>query len=169
MADQILGFTFIILKCHHLGKPAQGPRLHPGSAAPRRSPGSCSPVCVSCSVGSDSLWPHGLSMEFSRQEYWSGWPFPSPGDLPDTGIEPASPALQADSLPSELQGKPSCSAWLPASLSPNPGDGYRAAAEEASLAIPEHQWARLRQRYLLPPAGGAEGPLSLSISLAFFE
>ena len=37
-------------------------------------------------------------MEFSRQEYWSGFPFPSPGDLPDPGIEPESPALQADSL-----------------------------------------------------------------------
>ena len=117
MADQILGFTFIILKCHHLGKPAQGPRLHPGSAAPRWGPSSCSPVCVSRSVMSDSLWPHGLSMEFSRQEYWSAWPFPFPGDLPDTGIEPASPALQADSLPSEVQGKPSPSPWLPASLS----------------------------------------------------
>ena len=41
------------------------------------------------------------SMEFSRQEYWSGLPFPSPGDLPDTEIEPRSPALQADALLSE--------------------------------------------------------------------
>ena len=40
-------------------------------------------------------------MEFSRQEYWSGLPFPSPRDLPDPGIEPMSPALQADTLPSE--------------------------------------------------------------------
>ena len=40
-------------------------------------------------------------MEFSRQEYWSGLPFPSPGDLPNSGIEPGSPALQANSLPSE--------------------------------------------------------------------
>ena len=47
-----------------------------------------------------------LSMGFSRQEYWSGLPFPSPGDLPDTGIEPGSPALQADSLSTELRGKP---------------------------------------------------------------
>ena len=39
-----------------------------------------------------------LSMGFSRQEYWSGLPFPSPGDLPNSGIEPGSPALQADSL-----------------------------------------------------------------------
>ena len=47
-----------------------------------------------------------LSTEFSRQEYWSGLPFPTPGDLPDSGIEPASlksPALQADSLPVEPQ------------------------------------------------------------------
>ena len=42
-----------------------------------------------------------LSMEFSRQEYWIWLPFPSPGDLPDPGIEPTSPALQADSLPSD--------------------------------------------------------------------
>ena len=41
-----------------------------------------------------------------RQEYWSGLPFPSPGDLPDTGIEPGFPVLQADSLPSETPGKP---------------------------------------------------------------
>ena len=39
-----------------------------------------------------------LSIEFSRQKYWSGLPFPSPGDLPDPGIEPGYPALQADSL-----------------------------------------------------------------------
>ena len=45
-------------------------------------------------------------MEFSTQEYWSGLPFPSPGDLPDPVIEPGSPALQADSLPSERQGSP---------------------------------------------------------------
>ena len=41
------------------------------------------------------------SMEFSKQEYWSGLPFPSPGDLPNLGIEPGSPALQADTLLSE--------------------------------------------------------------------
>ena len=43
---------------------------------------------------------------FSRQEYWSGQPFPSPGYLPNPGIKPRSPALQADSLPAEPQGKP---------------------------------------------------------------
>ena len=48
-----------------------------------------------------------LSMRFSRQGYWSGLPFSSPGDIPNPGIEPRSSALQADSLPTELQGKPS--------------------------------------------------------------
>ena len=58
---------------------------------------SCPTLCnpMDCSL------PGSSSMEFSRQEYWSGWPFPSPGDLPNSGIEPGSPALQADSLPSE--------------------------------------------------------------------
>ena len=74
------------------------------------SPGS---VCLSRSVVSSSLRPHGLwppgpplSMGFSRQEYWSGLPFSSPGDLPDPGIELKSLALQADSLPNRIKGKP---------------------------------------------------------------
>ena len=46
------------------------------------------------------------SMGFSRQEYWSGLPFPSPGDLPDPGIEPGSPEFRADTLTSEPPGKP---------------------------------------------------------------
>ena len=49
-----------------------------------------------------------LSVEFSRQEYWDGLPFPSPGNLPKPGNEPGSPSLQADSLPSEPLGKPIC-------------------------------------------------------------
>ena len=63
--------------------------------------------CVSCSVVSNSVTPQTvahhvpLSMGFSRQEYWSGLPFPSPGYLPSPGIEPGSRALQADTLPSE--------------------------------------------------------------------
>ena len=63
---------------------------------------------VSCSVMSNSVQKtHQVprSVEFSRQEYWNGSPFPSPGDLPDPGIESGSPALQADSLPSETPGK----------------------------------------------------------------
>ena len=49
-----------------------------------------------------------LFMEFSRQEYRSGLPFLSPGDLPNPGIEPGSPTLQADSLPTDQPGRPSC-------------------------------------------------------------
>ena len=59
-------------------------------------------VATPCSV----VYKVPLSMEFSRQEYWSGLPFPSPGDLPNPGIEPRSPALRADALPSEPPGKP---------------------------------------------------------------
>ena len=51
------------------------------------------------------------SIGFSRQEYWSGLPFPSPGDLPDPGTETRSPALQADALSSEPPGKPSKIKW----------------------------------------------------------
>ena len=59
------------------------------------------------SVVSDSATPWTIqSMEFSRPEYWSGQPFPSPGDLPNPGIEPRSPTLQMDSSPAELLGKP---------------------------------------------------------------
>ena len=57
-----------------------------------------------------------LSMGFSRQEYWSELPFPSPGDLSDPEIGPGSPALQADSLPTELQGKHHVSACMYAKL-----------------------------------------------------
>ena len=51
------------------------------------------------------------SMGFFKQGYWSGLPFPSPGDLPNPGIEPGSPTLQADSLPSEPPGKPLTKVW----------------------------------------------------------
>ena len=51
-------------------------------------------------------------MGFSRQEYWSGLPFPSPGDLPNPGIEPGSPTLEADALTSEPPGKPEASLFL---------------------------------------------------------
>ena len=53
------------------------------------------------------------SMGFSRQEYWSGLPFPSPGDLPHPGVELRSPALQVDSFPAELSGKPQAPPPLP--------------------------------------------------------
>ena len=85
------------------------------------------PLCVhACSVASavsNSLRRYGLyvahqaplSMGFSRQEYWSGLPYPPPGDLPNPGTEPmspASPAVQADSLPTEPLGKPHASLML---------------------------------------------------------
>ena len=68
---------------------------------------SCLTVCDSMDYGLPDSFVHGdspLSMGFSRQEDCSGLPFPSPGDLPDAGIEPRSPALQADSIPSEPPG-----------------------------------------------------------------
>ena len=55
---------------------------------------------IPCTV----VYQASLSMGFSRQEYWSGLSFPSPGDLPDPGIEPRYPALQTDALPSEAPG-----------------------------------------------------------------
>ena len=71
-------------------------------------------TCVSHSVMSDTLrlqapkvpFQTPLSMGFLGQEYWSGLPFPSQGNLPDPGIKPRSPALQVDSSPSEPPGKP---------------------------------------------------------------
>ena len=57
------------------------------------------------------------------REYWSGWPISSPGDLPDPGIQPAPPALQADSLPSEPSGKPGegFGIWMNSTCQPSPG------------------------------------------------
>ena len=69
-------------------------------------------VSVSCNLAKlfATLWTIAcqapLSMGFPNQEYWSGLPFPPPGDLPDASIEPRFPALQADSLPSKPPGKP---------------------------------------------------------------
>ena len=71
----------------------------------------CENESISCSVMSDSVpWTAAhqapLTMEFSRQEWWSGLPFPSPGDLPDPGVESRSSVLQADSLPTEPPEQP---------------------------------------------------------------
>ena len=62
-------------------------------------------------------------MEFPRQEYWSGWPFSFPGDRPDPGIKPMSPALQADSLPSEPLGKPLEGTYSNSNLNYSPLEG----------------------------------------------
>ena len=67
---------------------------HIGGLVTKSGPALETPWTVACQAP--------LPMGFSRQEYWSGLPFPSPGDLPNPGIEPRSPALQADSLPAEL-------------------------------------------------------------------
>ena len=61
---------------------------------------SCPTLCDPWTVAHQAP----LSMGFSRQEYWSGLPLPTPGDLPEPGIEPRSPALQADSLLFESEG-----------------------------------------------------------------
>ena len=66
---------------------------------------SCSVVCDSA-ILCTAVYQAPPSMEFSRQEYWSGLPLPSPGDLPDPRIEPGSPTKQVDALPSEPPGKP---------------------------------------------------------------
>ena len=65
-------------------------------------PQSCPTICNPLDCSPPAL----LSMKFSRQEHWSGLPFPSPGDLPNSGIEPRSLVLQAESLPSEPPAKP---------------------------------------------------------------
>ena len=95
----------------------------------------CTPLCVcvcvcvcvcACLVISNSLvtpWTVAcqapLSMEFSRQEYWSGLPFPPPRDLPDLGIEPGAPTVQVDSLASEPPGKPLNKGRCPVSVEGN--------------------------------------------------
>ena len=69
---------------------------------------SCQSLCDPWTVAHQAP----LSMEFSRQEYWSGLPIPSPRDLPHPGIKPGSPALLADSLPSEPPRKPHATLYL---------------------------------------------------------
>ena len=73
----------------------------------------CAVLCLVSQSASNSSWPHGVqharllcSRGFSRQEHWSGLPFPPLGDLPNPGIKPRSLTLQADSLPTEPSGKP---------------------------------------------------------------
>ena len=77
------------------------------------------------------------SMEFSRPEYWSGQPFPSPGSRPNPRIEPRSPALQADSLPAEPQGKPK-----------NTGVGNLSLLQQIFLTQ-ESNWGLLHCRQIL--------------------
>ena len=99
---------------HH---PTQGWRscsIYPPTPVPHWLRAACH-SCVLCLVtqSCETPWTVArqapLPMGFSRQEYWSRFPCPSPGDLPNPGIEPRSPSLQADSLLSEPPGKPSYS------------------------------------------------------------
>ena len=95
----------------------------------------------------DCRLPGSPSMGFSRQEYWSWLPFPSPGDLPNPGIEPRSPTLQADSLLSEPRGKlwenPDLFLWLMFILFVFPGDPiphnpWVAHQKQMQSALKEH-------------------------------
>ena len=102
-------------------------------------------MLVNHSVVSDSLQLHGLyltrlllSMEFSRQEYWSWLAFPSLGNLLDPGIEPRSPLLQADYLLSEPPGKPLLPCPPPGDLA-NRGIEPRSPASQADLYCLSHQ------------------------------
>ena len=79
------------------------PRGHLATQRPHTCAQSCPTIMTPWTVTRQAP----LSMGFSRQEYWSGLLFPSPGDLPNPGIEPGFPALQVDSLPSEPTEKPS--------------------------------------------------------------
>ena len=92
----------------------------------------------SCSV----MTPRTIQpMEFSRPEYWSGEPFPSPGDPPNPGIEPRSPALQADSVPAEPAGRPRGLRWRqgegPARAAPCAGSPLRPASLLLLLWAPQ--------------------------------
>ena len=76
-------------------------------------------------------------MEFSRPEYWNGYPFPSPGDLPNPGIKSRSPTLQVDSLPAKPQGKPK-----------NTGVGSLSILQQIFLTQ-ESNWGLLHCRWIL--------------------
>ena len=77
-------------------------------------------------------------MDFSMPEFWSGYPFPSPGDLPNLGIEPRSPTLQADSLPAKPQGKPK-----------NTGVDSLSLLQQVFLPTKESNWGPLYYRRIL--------------------
>ena len=116
-------------------------------------------VYVSRSVMSDSLQPHGsppassLFMEFSRQEYWSGLPFPSPKNLPNPGIKPKSAALQADSLPSE-----------PLCLSIADRYGCVSLNPESLGTLRPHRDAEMGECPEQPPHFSREDPRQLSLT-----
>ena len=78
-------------------------------------------------------------MGFPRQEYWSGSPFPSPGDLPNSGTAPGSPALPVDSLPSELPGDLKTDQTWPGSLTPATSV-EKGRADQKQAAVTPAEW-----------------------------
>ena len=91
---------------------------------------------------------------FSRQEFWSGLPFPSPGDLPDPGIKPGSPSLKADSLPASYKGSPQRSQWATAKIQHRVEKQKKTAMHwESSQVIRRHPWGPAHGM----PKLGAEG------------
>ena len=94
-----------------------------------------------------------LSMEFSRQEYWSGLPFPSPGDLPNSGIETGPPALQTDCLPTEPPGKVVLCLVVQSGLFATPWT----VARQAPLSMGILQ-ARILEWVAMPPPGDLANP-----------
>ena len=113
------------------------------------------------SVMSNSWQPHGLvacqaplSMEYSRKEYWSGLPFPSPEDLPNPEIKRRSPTWQADSLPAEPPGKPKNSGVDSLSLL-----HWVFLIQELNWGLLHCRWILCQLRYLESPAEALTEPL----------
>ena len=88
------------------GKEGCGQEPTPNTSSHPTAPSEVAQSCLTLCGPKDYSLPESSIHGISRQEYWSGLPFPSPGDLPNPGIEPRSPAVQADSLPSAPPGKP---------------------------------------------------------------
>ena len=112
---------------------------------------TCHRSVVSNSVSSWTVADQApLSMGFSRQEYWSGLPFSPPGDLPDPGIEPWSPALWADALPSKPPGKPQCQEKCTLSPSQVKLNSVTSLQLLVVLLVPASSALRLSSSLLLP-------------------
>ena len=129
-------------------------RLHPCLLAAVKSLQSCPVLCDPWTAAHQAP----LSMGFCRQEYWGGFPCPPPGDLPNLGIEPQSPAWQADSLPLALSGKPfnwaacmlNCFSYVNSVI---PGITAHQAPLPKGFSRQEY-WSRL----LCPPPGNLPDP-----------
>ena len=99
------------------------------------------------------------SMGFSRQECWSGLPFPSPGNLPNPGIEPGSPALPAGALPSEPPYSKQCSPCLPAqTLLADGGCGCLGCVSVGSYRWARNLWVLIIYLFFLPVMLPSEVP-----------